>query len=355
MATYARNKSFPATYTYYSSQKGFVQKPITANPTGYVAVGWRSNKVDKFGNTPTCYSVGPTLGAQDLAYANAYDRLTRSIRNGQAAALGITLVQWRQSLDMVSTRTRQIASAANDVRKGNIVRALKTLRVVSTRKDRTRFRRLHAKDPSGLWLELQFGWKPLYGDIKTAIDVMSRDIPIERKYGNGRTSFSGARVVQNTSNVYWDEDWLGTSRWTFGADVVGINPNAYLAANLGLTNPLQVAWDAVPFSFVVDWFVPINKYLSAFDSRVGFTLANAFHTHSVKAMSQQRFKTIKPVWEAGTKVRVATSWRVQRFLGSGSRPSLGSRIPPVDGSLWRAVTGVALAVTSLSKLRLNLI
>nr|APG77243.1 hypothetical protein [Hubei levi-like virus 3] len=355
MVIYARNKGTPSTYASYSSQQGFVQKPVTARPLGYVAKGWKSNVVNKFAVTPTAYSVGPTLGAQDLAYATAYDRLTRSIRNGQAAALGITLVQWRQSLDMVATRTRQIASAANDIRKGNVVRALKTLKIVSTRKERTRFRKIHARHPSALWLELQFGWKPLYGDIKTAIDVMSRDIPVERKFGNSRVSFSGSRVVQNTSNVYWDEDWLGVSRWTFGADVVGINPNVYLAANLGLTNPAQVAWDAVPFSFVVDWFVPINKYLSAFDSRIGFTLDNAFHTHSVKAMSQQRFKTIKPVWEAGTKVRVATAWRVQRFLGAGSRPSLSSRIPPVDGSLWRAVTGVTLAVTSLSKLRLNLI
>jgi hypothetical protein len=29
---------------------------------------------------------------------------------------------------------------------------------------------------------------------------------------------------------------------------------------LGLTNPLNVAWELVPFSFVVDWFIPIGSF-----------------------------------------------------------------------------------------------
>lgn len=354
MAIYVRNKGTPSSYTSYSSQKGYVSKPVTSAPTGYSHVGWRSNFTDRWGNTPLCYQLGPALLSQGLEYAQAYDNLTRSIRGGQAAALGITLVQWRQSLDMVSTRTRQISSAANDIRKGNIVRALRTMKVVRkvSRKQVTRFRKIHQKDPAALWLELQFGWLPLYGDIKTAIDVFARDIPVERKYGTGTRSFDHYAVKGKFPTYFWDESGLGVSRWRMGADVVGINPNAYLAANLGLANPALVAWDAVPFSFVVDWFVPINKYLAAFDSRIGFTLANAFQTHSVKAMSQQRFKIYNP---PSTTLRVATSWRVQRRLGAGDRPSLSARIPPLSGSLWRAATGVALAITSLSKLRLNLI
>jgi hypothetical protein len=31
--------------------------------------------------------------------------------------------------------------------------------------------------------------------------------------------------------------------------------------NLGLTDPLSVAWELIPYSFVVDWFVPIGTYL----------------------------------------------------------------------------------------------
>jgi len=31
--------------------------------------------------------------------------------------------------------------------------------------------------------------------------------------------------------------------------------------SLGLYDPLSVAWELVPFSFVADWFIPIGTYL----------------------------------------------------------------------------------------------
>lgn len=357
---YPRNKGIPARAWSYHDQRGFVQKPVTSQPTPYEVVGWRSSwsgprAWERWGITPLAFNLGPGTGSMDLAYSRAYDNFIRSIRGGQAAALGITLVQWRQSLDMVSTRTRQIASAANDVRKGNIVRALKTMNIVKvTRKQKTRFRRLHQKDPAKLWLELQFGWLPLYSDIKSAADALARDIPTERKYGTSRSTFDYYYTLTSEKGRYTTlDEGMGVSRWRLGATVVSVDPNLYLAANMGLTNPLLVAWDAVPFSFVIDWFVPINKYLSSFDSLVGFELKDAFSTHSVKAMSTEKMT----YWGMYPWVEMKTShsYRVKRAAGVGPRPTLASRIPPVSGSLWRAVTGVALAVTSLSKLRLNFI
>lgn len=32
----------------------------------------------------------------------------------------------------------------------------------------------------------------------------------------------------------------------------------------GLNNPLKVAWNAIPFSFVLDWFIPVSGYLARF-------------------------------------------------------------------------------------------
>jgi hypothetical protein len=37
---------------------------------------------------------------------------------------------------------------------------------------------------------------------------------------------------------------------------------------LGFANPRYTAWDMVPFSFMVDWFVPIGSYLEAMDDSV---------------------------------------------------------------------------------------
>jgi hypothetical protein len=36
-----------------------------------------------------------------------------------------------------------------------------------------------------------------------------------------------------------------------------------LQRSLGLVNPAEIAWEVVPYSFVVDWFLPIGSYISA--------------------------------------------------------------------------------------------
>lgn len=43
--------------------------------------------------------------------------------------------------------------------------------------------------------------------------------------------------------------------------------NALLSQVLGLNVPMQVAWDLVPFSFVVDWFLPVGKLISRIEPR----------------------------------------------------------------------------------------
>jgi hypothetical protein len=41
-------------------------------------------------------------------------------------------------------------------------------------------------------------------------------------------------------------------------------------ASLGVTNPLEIAWELVPFSFVVDWALPVGQYLSSLDAMFGY-------------------------------------------------------------------------------------
>jgi hypothetical protein len=36
-----------------------------------------------------------------------------------------------------------------------------------------------------------------------------------------------------------------------------------LQRSLGLVNPLEIAWEVVPYSFVVDWFLPVGSYIAA--------------------------------------------------------------------------------------------
>jgi hypothetical protein len=61
------------------------------------------------------------------------------------------------------------------------------------------------------------------------------------------------------------------------------------ASEIGLTNPAEVAWELVPFSFVVDWAIPIGTFLGQLDASVGWH----FETGSItRFYSRRATKTV---------------------------------------------------------------
>jgi hypothetical protein len=52
-------------------------------------------------------------------------------------------------------------------------------------------------------------------------------------------------------------------------DVIPGNTALQTAVSLGLTNPVSLAWELLPFSFVVDWAWPLGDYFSQFDALAG--------------------------------------------------------------------------------------
>jgi len=60
----------------------------------------------------------------------------------------------------------------------------------------------------------------------------------------------------------------------------------------GLDNPLAIAWEVVPFSFVVDWFLPINRYLKNISALNGLELIHAtVFKRSVSSYSLRTYQT----------------------------------------------------------------
>lgn len=51
-------------------------------------------------------------------------------------------------------------------------------------------------------------------------------------------------------------------RWESG-QIIYLRKEVNVPQLVGLMDPLSVAWELVPFSFVLDWFLPIGSWLSA--------------------------------------------------------------------------------------------
>lgn len=125
------------------------------------------------------------------------------------------------------------------------------------------------------WLRYHFGWEPLIKDIHAATDSFCYNFDPKQIKGRGQylTKELGQSGDINSTSFYHRV----TNRRTaclMRSEVRVTNPNLFLAKQLGLINPASIAWEAVPFSFVVDWFANVGQVLSAITDLYGVTLVN---------------------------------------------------------------------------------
>jgi hypothetical protein len=126
------------------------------------------------------------------------------------------------------------------------------------------------------WLELQYGWKPLLSDVYGAASALEK-----KPKGDWRVTASVTRKDEGTktfellplqnSNFYSFSCKARYLRSVYARiDALPQNEAIISLASLGVTNPLLVGWELVPYSFVVDWFIPIGGWLESLDALLGY-------------------------------------------------------------------------------------
>lgn len=281
-----------------------------------------------------CSSTG--WGNQDsLAKNKALDKFKGAMNSDMSASLAITLAEWKQSEKMIVARAGQLMRAYSHVRKFRLFQACAELGVNASGPVRKRFKaRQAARDVSGAWLELHFGWSPLVSDIHAAVDIMQSPMPDGYSVGKG-SSTDKVQIVKGFRD--WSTYASIKTCCRVSAYVSVSNPNLALANRLGLVNPAAVAWELVPFSFVVDWFLPVSKFLNSFSDFVGYDLKWASTTIKRNATSTQMFKQ-----DSGTIINSGTAAYIRR---SGGIPSYTLTRPPFKGfSPTRGATAIALVL-----------
>lgn len=212
---------------------------------------------------------------------------------------------------------------------------------------------------SGKWLELQFAWGPLLDDIHGLITMaphVTSALQMPRVTGRRVLSRSFetdptiTREINPTFGPNLEHSVSSSSKttvicrtdWTVG------NPTLYMLSMLGLVNPVEVAWDKVPFSFVVDWFIPVGTWISAFTAETGLeylggsittTSDTLISVHSSSITYTSGDYTYSTTGDGGFTIADKVCNRVAYPYNA---PSL--RIPPITypKSLWHAITGGAL-------------
>lgn len=157
----------------------------------------------------------------------------------------------------------------------------------------------YLKIPGDLWLQYVYGIKPTLTSIHDAIGVQ------KNHYCNLSRMFTGKRtnVRKDTVNLdyYLDGTWKAqveidsSVRVLYKCRLEIPDDSLTQAAQYTSLNPISIAWELMPYSFVIDWFINIGDYLRSVESRLIYS---------------QYFKS-------GFKT---TSWRYANVLAGSRKP-----------------------------------
>jgi hypothetical protein len=176
----------------------------------------------------------------------------------------------KQTANLVANTAVKCAHAMKALKRGNVREAAWALGVTP----RSKF-----KGVAESWLELQYGWKPLLADVTGSMEnLYDKDHQDADRYRvTVRGSAKEGPATKNKSYGGNSGDWFvgyGTYKSLRSArvrlDYYLENPALAQASGLGIINPYDLAWELMPYSFIVDWFVPVGDYLSSMDADLGF-------------------------------------------------------------------------------------
>jgi hypothetical protein len=111
----------------------------------------------------------------------------------------------------------------------------------------------------------------LLSDIYGTADALSK-----RPKGDWRVTAKGTKSQKDLFTATWGDFDAGygtaevTSKAMTRIDCLPQNEAIISLASLGILNPLEVAWEVTPFSFVVDWVYPIGDWLNSLDAMLGY-------------------------------------------------------------------------------------
>jgi len=215
---------------------------------------------------------------------------------------------------------------------------------------------------SNKYLEFIYGWKPLMNDVYSLVQLSKghqlrglllnaqgdsrRDgdvPPIEFFDGSENNTFkmvSGSERATVRTNIWArvDPDWQGLR---------SLN-------QLGLLNPLSLAWELTPWSFVVDWLLPIGSVLSALTAPAGLIFISGTTSVRTKCSYQYEVSCWQGVYSTPSSHKPGTGTLSvdgysRTVLGGWPIPGLWVDPDPLRGD--RIFKAAALAISNLSGVR----
>lgn len=247
----------------------------------------------------------------DLSHL-ALNRHFKKLQN-QKIDLATETAQAMQTVNMIADIAKRLATAFLALKKLDVVKAFQALFPTSR------------KELANDYLVYQYGIKPLLGDIVGAAEHLAEYVlrarPVKSNGHAQKTfTFEEPLVSISTTGFTRVKQKITTVkiRVKYGSVFQISDDLARQAAQLGVTNPANVVWELVPFSFVADWFLPIGDFLSSLTSLNGLTIKESYKTVFIE---HTEYLVDAWVYEDSSVINP-----------SGEHPTFTESIDPVYGS-----------------------
>jgi hypothetical protein len=125
------------------------------------------------------------------------------------------------------------------------------------------------------WLEVKYGWKPLIQDVQNAAEALSKDFS---KDYDVRIRTKGSAEYSLYEPLFGSSSGRGTAKAYIGAKFLIFEPELRVRSALGLTDVASIAWELMPWSFVIDWFSPIGDFIAAGHALEGLQFVDGYET-----------------------------------------------------------------------------
>lgn len=187
----------------------------------------------------------------------------------QRINFGVAMAEAQQTADLVGSTAKRLAHSLDYLQQGDFKRLARELGVGTLK-----------SIPQG-WIELQYAWKPLLSDVAGVTDKLAQRPPrdwvvsckgtVKETWKNNITISGGTSSGTRTDASFFRGQFVRL-------DFVPRNDLQVMASNLGMTNPAEVFWEKVPYSFVIDWFLPVGDALRALDATWGYDFLSGSRT-----------------------------------------------------------------------------
>ncbi len=169
--------------------------------------------------------------------------------------IGVALAEVDKVAEMMTGTIGKITRGVWELSRGNVPGALRAWG--STSKHINSKTGLKVKDVSGTFLELSYGWTPLVQDAFSAAKAFE-----EISNGPRGILFKVGKKFKWTIEV--NPQGLIAERhanWVRRSYHYEQSEELNALRSIGLYDPLSIVWERLPWSFVIDWFLPIGTYL----------------------------------------------------------------------------------------------